>query len=693
MRAATGPLPVICHYRSAEEAVLRLADTGWLLCYQPPVQPAFCLWLLVSGCVASAADAADTNRLSTLQRLEPARLAAVQDARQKLAAARRPVPQHGLYDDFRAVLHVHAEDSDHTKGTRAEVLAAAQQTGVRAVFLTDHRGPKVDTWRGLRDGVLFVAGSEDDGGVLRFPEFDPAGQQRPDGALKFLSHLEERYDASPAGFAGLEIVNRHTSAKLDKSLHLYLLANSVSQTSWAQVVELFRKFPDEMFGAADDPRGEIFAKWDADLVKQRLTGIAANDAHQNQVFQGVTFDPYAISFRNLSTHILAPELTEPALREALRAGRAYVAHDWLCDPTGFGFYAVNNLGAFAMGETAPNGLFTGKTRLMAQAPVPARFKLIHRGKVVADKVTSRFEFEPTETGPYRLEAWLEVAGEWRPWIYANPVYVGGNVLAGLRVPPSGTPENVASSRNLTYTPGRPEDATKHMLDVYGPKDAKSAPVFVFLHGGAWRFGDRTLYPPLGNHFAKHGIVTVVPSYRLAPQHPFPAQAEDAAAAVAWAWRNAAKFGGDTNRFFVGGHSAGGHLAALVALDRKLLAAHGVTPEVIKGVLGLSGVYDLREAEGGLSSVFGREPAALRAASPLLHLGTKAPPFLLSYCQWDYYSLPHQARQFHAALKDKGFPVTLEYTPGENHIMEVFAYLDDTQAIARRLLEFLNSPAR
>ena len=77
--------------------------------------------------------------------------------------------------------------------------------------------------------------------------------------------------------------------------------------------------------------------------------------------------------------------------------------------------------------------------------------------------------------------------------------------------------------------GRPEDEAKHRLDVYAPKRRESAPVFLFLHGGAWRFGDKMLYPPFGQRFAKEGIVTVIPSYRLAPKCPWPAQAEDTAA--------------------------------------------------------------------------------------------------------------------------------------------------------------------
>jgi hypothetical protein len=131
------------------------------------------------------------RKLTTLERLAEPHLAAVHEARARFAAARKRLPQAGVYNDYRAVLHVHAEDADHTKGTRAEVLRAAKDVGISIVMFTDHRGPKPDTWRGLREGVLFIAGSEDDH-LLRFPSAA--------GDLSFLSHLEETPDAKGEGF-------------------------------------------------------------------------------------------------------------------------------------------------------------------------------------------------------------------------------------------------------------------------------------------------------------------------------------------------------------------------------------------------------------------------------------------------------------------------------------------------------------
>jgi hypothetical protein len=128
----------------------------------------------------------------------------------------------------------------------------------------------------------------------------------------------------------------------------------------------------------------------------------------------------SVSFRNLCTHILARELTEPEVRQALRDGHVYVSHDWLCDPTGFALGAVNNLGVFPMGDTA---VMTGNTRVVGLTPLPAKLKLIHHGVVVQETAGTNLTFVPKEPGAYRLEAWLTVDGEDRPWIYSNPVYL------------------------------------------------------------------------------------------------------------------------------------------------------------------------------------------------------------------------------------------------------------------------------
>jgi acetyl esterase/lipase len=111
------------------------------------------------------------------------------------------------------------------------------------------------------------------------------------------------------------------------------------------------------------------------------------------------------------------------------------------------------------------------------------------------------------------------------------------------------------------------------LEVWAPKKGpEPAPVIVFFYGGSWNSGFREGYGFLGRALAAQGYVVVLPDYRKVPEVRFPRFVEDAAAAVAWTHANIGNHGGDPGRIAVSGHSAGAHIAAMLALDPKWLAA-------------------------------------------------------------------------------------------------------------------------
>jgi len=139
--------------------------------------------------------------------------------------------------------------------------------------------------------------------------------------------------------------------------------------------------------------------------------------HQpGEVLVRLDFDPYFRSFRYVRTHVLAPELSESSLREALKSGRAYVSHDWMCDPTGFDFETDGG----RMGDEIP---WRPGMELRARFPVPAQVRLMCARDVIASAHGTQFTARIKGPGAYRIEAWLEVGGEARPWIYSNPIYV------------------------------------------------------------------------------------------------------------------------------------------------------------------------------------------------------------------------------------------------------------------------------
>ena len=283
-------------------------------------------------------------------------------------------------------------------------------------MLTDHNGPLPDAWRGVYNRVLFIAGSEDDH-LLTFPAVE-AGAPRNGPVLRFLSHLEERPDMPASGATGMEIYNRHTDMKDEAAFQDCFFRIIDDPERWEGLVENFRQFPDEWFAAQADYWPLLLNRWDRETVSHPFTGVAANDAHRNLVYRGVVFDPYEISFRNVSTHILAAKLADAAIRESLRQGRVYVAHDWLCDPEGFRFSAVQGGRVLEMGGSAGPG-----ARLSVQLPIRAEIRIIHNGKPIAILRDSAWSAVVSGAGAYRVEVWLPVDGEERPWIYSNPIYV------------------------------------------------------------------------------------------------------------------------------------------------------------------------------------------------------------------------------------------------------------------------------
>ena len=157
--------------------------------------------------------------------------------------------------------------------------------------------------------------------------------------------------------------------------------------------------------------------------------------------------------------------------------------------------ASNYLGMYQLGDTIP---LAGRTELAAWTPAPAILRVIHDGKVIAQQAGERIAVPLNERGAYRVEAWLELDGEYRPWIYSNPVHAEPLDLRSVQLPSNELAPEVV--RNISYVEGSSEE--KQKLDIYRLKGKQRRPVLFFVHGGAWRTGDRAQYTPLGNRIAR-----------------------------------------------------------------------------------------------------------------------------------------------------------------------------------------------
>ena len=172
--------------------------------------------------------------------------------------------------------------------------------------------------------------------------------------------------------------------------------------------------------------------------------------------------------------------------------------------------------------------------------------------------------------------------------------------------------------------------SRHILDVYPAVTHGPSPVIVFFYGGGWEEGERGDYFFVGAALAARGFTTVIPDYRVYPEVRFPGFIEDAAAALRWTMDHVAEFGGDHRRIIVMGHSAGAHIAAMLAFDRKWLAKVSLDAGIdLIAMIGLAGPYDFLPLHSEtLKEIFGPEER-LVTTQPINFVEKGAPPAFLA----------------------------------------------------------------
>ena len=208
---------------------------------------------------------------------------------------------------------------------------------------------------------------------------------------------------------------------------------------------------------------------------------------------------------------------------------------------------------------------------------------------------------------------------------------------------------------------------REKLDIYKPNGAAPTPVIVFFYGGAWNSGSKALYPFVAATLARKGFAVVVPDYRLYPEVRFPAFLEDNAKSVAWTQAHLSEIGGDPDRVFLMGHSAGAYNAAMLGLDARFLAEAGTSRDRIAGVIGLAGPYDFLPITGEdvkpIFATVGDGPES----QPVTYVDGHAPPMLLMAGSDDKTVLPRNTRSLASRIAATGGEVQSHIYPGVGHI--------------------------
>jgi acetyl esterase/lipase len=295
---------------------------------------------------------------------------------------------------------------------------------------------------------------------------------------------------------------------------------------------------------------------------------------------------------------------------------------------------------------------------------------------------------------------------------------------------------VRESLDVRYYPGK----ERQTLDVFSPMaQAKERfPVVIFVHGGTWMYGDKNffgLYRGVGRFLAKHGVVAVLINYRLSPVVKHPEHARDVARAFAWTRKNIGRYGGDPERIVLAGHSAGAHLASLVAVDEgylkdPALAMSANDRAALRGVASVSGVYRIpaapefrkmasrivqnlveskapehlaafltpmllkaTEALNPFALVFGTDRDVQTKASPLSHVRKGLPPFLLLVAEREVPGLAQMAEDFADALRKAGDRVEMKEIDGCTHRSIVLQLHSDSEEAGKALLDFVRRCTR
>lgn len=225
---------------------------------------------------------------------------------------------------------------------------------------------------------------------------------------------------------------------------------------------------------------------------------------------------------------------------------------------------------------------------------------------------------------------------------------------------------------------------KHRLDVYFPRETREPwPVVVFVHGGYWRGGDKTYYQAITGLYGNAGIAlgelgvgTVVTNYRLHPEAKLDDMLDDVVGAMSWTRAHVKEMGGDPSRIYLAGHSAGGHLVALLGANHDELTKRGFEPSWLKGVVAVSGIYDIPTTTTLVDEelrtevflpLFSHDLERQRAASPLSYFGPNMTPTYFIVGEADYRScLRDFASATEVLAKLNGDRAFFKLVPGNTH---------------------------
>jgi acetyl esterase/lipase len=235
------------------------------------------------------------------------------------------------------------------------------------------------------------------------------------------------------------------------------------------------------------------------------------------------------------------------------------------------------------------------------------------------------------------------------------------------------------------------------LNIFAPRKPKDLKdVFIFIHGGSWKSGNKNFYSFLGNRMARKGVVTVIINYPLNNVATYNEMAIASAKAVNWVHENIKTYGGNPDKIFISGHSAGGHLAALISIREEYFDSIGIKSP-LKGTIlidaaGLDMYGYLKEEQFNKShhhlTTFTSDPDTWKEASPLYHLHKGIPALLIYRGEKTYPSIIKSNEKFIDALKDYIPSPDYKVLKGKRHIPMITQFLWPWNPLYKEIINFM-----
>ena len=242
-----------------------------------------------------------------------------------------------------------------------------------------------------------------------------------------------------------------------------------------------------------------------------------------------------------------------------------------------------------------------------------------------------------------------------------------------------------------------EEIPMEQLNVFSPKKSENLPVMVFFYGGSWESGRKEIYDFLGSRMARKEVVTVIVDYPLSPEYQIESMVEVAAKAVVWTKRNIQQYGGDPNQIFVSGHSAGGHLASLLATKDEYFEKSGYSNPIKGAILidpaGLDMHWFLSDypKEGRkYLKTFTEDPAIWKEYSPIYFLEDQEIPMLILEGERTYPSIQESIKRFRKKAEEEDAKIVYKFYEHKKHIPMITQFLWTGGKAYEDVLQFIEN---